>query len=84
MPAPDLFPSPPIPVRVFTTDDSTERAVRQCDAGLRRQLTPRPLGMIALGGAIGTGLFLRRAVSVWLAGPGVILSHVAVRSERVL
>ncbi len=33
--------------------------------------------MIALGGAIGTGLFLGSAVSVRLAGPGVILSYVA-------
>lgn len=33
--------------------------------------------MIALGGAIGTGLFLGSAVSVHLAGPGVILSYAA-------
>ena len=33
--------------------------------------------MIALGGAIGTGLFLGSAVSVRLAGPGVILSYAA-------
>jgi len=33
--------------------------------------------MIALGGAIGTGLFLGSAISVKLAGPGVILSYLA-------
>jgi len=33
--------------------------------------------MIALGGAIGTGLFLGSAISVRLAGPGVILSYTA-------
>ena len=33
--------------------------------------------MIAIGGAIGTGLFLGSAISVDLAGPGVILSYVA-------
>src|SRR5260370_2605192 len=33
--------------------------------------------MIAGGGAIGTGLFLGSALSVKLAGPGVILSYVA-------
>ena len=33
--------------------------------------------MIAMGGAIGTGLFLGSAISVRLAGPGVILSYVA-------
>jgi len=33
--------------------------------------------MIAVGGAIGTGLFLGSALSVKLAGPGVILSYTA-------
>ncbi len=45
------------------------------EAGLRRQLSPRQVSMIALGGAIGTGLFLGSAVSVRLAGPGVIVSY---------
>ncbi len=47
------------------------------EAGLHRNLTPRQLSMIALGGAIGTGLFLGSAISVKLAGPGVILSYAA-------
>jgi len=47
------------------------------EAGLRRQLTSRQLSMIGLGGAIGTGLFLGSAISVRLAGPGVILSYTA-------
>lgn len=42
---------------------------------LERKLSPRQLGMIALGGAIGTGLFLGSGISVRLAGPGVILSY---------
>lgn len=46
------------------------------EAGLHRNLTPRQLSMIAIGGAIGTGLFLGSAISVRLAGPGVILSYV--------
>jgi len=45
------------------------------EAGLHRNLTPRQLSMIAIGGAIGTGLFLGSAISVRLAGPGVILSY---------
>lgn len=53
------------------------RAILEREAGLRRNLTPRQLSMIALGGAIGTGLFLGSAVSVRLAGPGVILSYAA-------
>src|SRR5438067_13080507 len=47
------------------------------EAGLRRELRPRQLAMIALGGSIGTGLFLGSAVSVQAAGPGVILSYIA-------
>ena len=31
--------------------------------------------MIALGGSIGTGLFLGSAISIRLAGPGVILAY---------
>lgn len=45
------------------------------EAGLHRNLTPRQLSMIAIGGAIGTGLFLGSAISVRVAGPGVILSY---------
>src|SRR6202048_1861361 len=52
-------------------------AILEREAGLHRNLTPRQLSMIAVGGAIGTGLFLGSAVSVRLAGPGVILSYIA-------
>jgi len=52
-------------------------AVLEREAGLHRNLTPRQLSMIAVGGAIGTGLFLGSALSVNLAGPGVILSYTA-------
>ncbi|MGC0775343.1 MAG: amino acid permease [Candidatus Acidiferrum sp.] len=45
------------------------------EAGLHRNLTSRQLSMIAIGGAIGTGFFLGSAISVRLAGPGVILSY---------
>jgi len=57
--------------------DADELSLLAREAGLRRQLTSRQLSMIALGGAIGTGLFLGSAVSVRLAGPGVILSYAA-------
>jgi amino acid transporter, AAT family len=52
-------------------------AIVEREAGLHRNLTPRQLSMIAVGGAIGTGLFLGSALSVKLAGPGVILSYTA-------
>jgi AAT family amino acid transporter len=42
---------------------------------LERQLTSRQVGMIAIGGAIGTGLFLGSSLAVHTAGPGVIISY---------
>lgn len=45
------------------------------ESGLARQLTARQMSMIAIGGAIGTGLFLGSALAVRTAGPGVILSY---------
>ncbi|HUK29528.1 MAG TPA: hypothetical protein VLV89_00340, partial [Candidatus Acidoferrum sp.] len=52
-------------------------AVENQEAGLKRKLTSGQVSMIALGGAIGTGLFLGSALSVHAAGPGVILSYSA-------
>lgn len=46
------------------------------EQGLARQLSQRQLGMIAIGGAIGTGLFLGSALAVRAAGPGVVLSYI--------
>jgi L-asparagine transporter-like permease len=46
------------------------------EQGLSRQLTQRQLGMMAIGSAIGTGLFLGSALSIRVAGPGVILSYI--------
>jgi amino acid transporter, AAT family len=43
--------------------------------GLQRQLSGRQLTMIAIGGAIGTGLFLGSGVAVQIAGPGVLLTY---------
>ncbi len=42
---------------------------------LSRQLTSRQIGMIGIGGAIGTGLFLGSSLAVHTAGPGVIVSY---------
>ncbi len=54
------------------------------EQGLARQLSERQLGMIAIGGAIGTGLFLGSALSVRTAGPGVILSYIFVSGIALL
>ena len=42
---------------------------------LKRRLTQRQLTMLAIGGAIGVGLFLGSSVTIRLAGPGVIVSY---------
>jgi L-asparagine transporter-like permease len=42
---------------------------------LSRQLSAPQLAMIAIGGAIGTGLFLGSSLAVHVAGPGVILTY---------
>jgi L-asparagine transporter-like permease len=43
--------------------------------GLHRRLSQRQLSMMAIGGAIGVGLFLGSSVTIRLAGPAVILSY---------
>lgn len=45
------------------------------DSGYAKTLQPRHIGMIAIGGAIGTGLFLGVGGSLTKAGPGLALSY---------
>jgi AAT family amino acid transporter len=45
------------------------------ERGLCRSLTTGQLSMIAIGGAIGTGLFLGSAFAIGIAGPSVIVSY---------
>jgi AAT family amino acid transporter len=45
------------------------------DETLARELSARQLTMIALGGAIGTGLFLGSSLAIRLAGPAVIITY---------
>src|ERR1700747_3927598 len=44
------------------------------EQGLRHQLTAGQMAMVAVGGSIGTGLFLGSAPALDLAGPSVIVS----------
>jgi len=43
--------------------------------GLQRKLTAGQMSMIAIGGAIGTGLFLGSKFAIGIAGPGVLVSY---------
>ncbi|HEV3041724.1 MAG TPA: amino acid permease [Candidatus Angelobacter sp.] len=52
-----------------------EKPSPQQGEGLHRRLGQRQLTMMAIGGAIGVGLFLGSSVTVRLAGPAVILSY---------
>lgn len=49
--------------------------IQDREAGLARELTSGQLSMIALGGAIGTGLFLGSKFAIGFAGPSVIVSY---------
>jgi AAT family amino acid transporter len=49
--------------------------ISEREEGLRRSLSGRQLSMIAIGGAIGTGLFLGSGFAIGFAGPSVLLSY---------
>ena len=53
----------------------TSRAIEDREGGLQRSLSSRQLSMIAIGGAIGTGLFLGSGFAIGLAGPAVLISY---------
>jgi len=46
----------------------------QPEQGLRKDLSARQMAMIAVGGSIGTGLFLGSGAAIQVAGPAVIIS----------
>lgn len=54
------------------------------EEGLRRALTDRQLTMIAIGGAIGTGLFMGSGIAIGYAGPGVLISYVITACIAVI
>src|SRR6202044_1895493 len=64
----------------FEMDTKTMSATRfdvieDREKGLRRGLTSAQLTMIAIGGAIGTGLFLGSSFAIGFAGPAVLVSY---------
>ena len=58
--------------------------VADSEQGLARKLSESQMSMIAIGGAIGTGLFLGSALAVRTAGPGVILSYIFAAGVALL
>jgi len=53
------------------------------EAGLTRELTRRQLTMIAIGGAIGTGLSVGSGISIALAGPAVVAAKLIPQNAFV-
>mgnify|MGYP002652258784 CR=1 FL=1 len=61
----------------MTAEPSTQydnSALAHEEEGYQKALKPRQIQMIAIGGAIGTGLFYGSAGGIQAAGPGVILA----------
>ena len=56
----------------------------QQEQGLVRSLSAGQQAMIAVGGSIGTGLFLASGAAVPLAGPAVILSNLVIAAIALL
>jgi lysine-specific permease len=52
--------------------------IKENDAKLKRELKPRHMNMIAIGGAIGTGLFVALGYNITAAGPGGALAAYAI------
>jgi lysine-specific permease len=53
--------------------------VQQAPTTLRRELKSRHLTMIAIGGSIGTGLFVASGATIANAGPGgALLSYILI------
>jgi len=59
----------------MTTETGADAKAGTGEQGLHRGLSQRHLSMIAIGGAIGVGLFLGSTVTIGLAGPAVIVTY---------
>lgn len=52
--------------------------IKESEAKLKRELKPRHMNMIAIGGAIGTGLFVALGYNITAAGPGGALAAYSI------
>ncbi len=61
-------------------EEQTEvtQPVRVKNATLQRGLTNRHIQLIAIGGAIGTGLFMGSGKTISLAGPSIIFVYMII------
>jgi L-asparagine transporter-like permease len=62
-------------VHAATSPDRRFSTIVQREGGLKKTLSSAKLSMIAIGGAIGTGLFLGSGFAIGTAGPGVLISY---------
>ncbi|APD13599.1 amino acid permease [Pandoraea pulmonicola] len=67
--SPESSPSRP------SSPSSSFAHITRREQGLRRSLTASQMAMIAIGGAIGTGLFLGSGFAIGFAGPSVLISY---------
>jgi len=65
-------------VQVDKQHDGNEAAEKAPEEGYQRGLGNRQIQMIAIGGAIGTGLFLGAGKAISMAGPSIILAYAIV------
>jgi hypothetical protein len=52
------------------------------EQSLRRNLTNRHIQLIAIGGAIGTGLFMGSGKTISLAGPSIIFVYMIIANQN--
>ena len=61
--------------KISSLPDLRFDSIAERESGLNRSLSTGQVSMIAIGGAIGTGLFLGSGFAISFAGPSVLLSY---------